>query len=102
MLLLQFRLWKNHAAALASGSDRLPLVQFMGVPRFMRETPPPATQEHSHAPFPAPSYDASPTGIPGILDFGVAGFCGGEKKNDSCKEDSASPVPLIDTSGLLR
>ncbi|MBR3880682.1 MAG: hypothetical protein IKJ34_03695, partial [Mailhella sp.] len=36
MLLLQFRLWKNHAAALATGSDRLPLVQFMGLPSFLR------------------------------------------------------------------
>jgi hypothetical protein len=99
MLLLQLRLWKNRAHVLSAGSDRLPFVEFRGLPTFLREA--------DHVP-PSPSADAAPSGhaeVPGI-DLGVAGFCGGEKKPDDCRNDNSvknlppTPSTLIDTSGM--
>ena len=99
MLLLQLRLWKNRAHVLSSGSDRLPFVEFRGLPSFLREA--------DHVP-PSPSADAAPSGhaeVPGI-DLGVAGFCGGEKTPDDCRNDNSvknlppTPSTLIDTSGM--
>ena len=99
MLLLQLRLWKNRAHVLSAGSDRLPLVEFRGLPAFLREA--------DRVP-PSPSTDTTPSGhaeVPGI-DLGVAGFCGGEKKPDDCRNDNSvknlppTPSTLIDTSGM--
>ena len=69
MLLLQFRLWKNRAHVLAAGSDRLPFVEFKGLPSFLRHEAPPSSS--------APDSTLTPADIPGI-DLGVAGFCGGK------------------------
>lgn len=98
MLLLQFRLWKNHARVLAAGSDRLPFVQYLGLPAFLRA--------NAH---PIPSASSS---IP-ELELGVVGFCPGEKHktSDGAASASCSEVPrvpskasptqgLIDTSGM--
>jgi len=106
MLLLQFRLWKNHAAALASGSDRLPLVQFMGLPSFLRgdahsshtgqqapPSPPPLSEDRSTTPL---------SGIPEIDALGVAGFCGGQGSPSTCVDAAPSSGDLIDTSDMLR
>lgn len=110
MLLLQLRLWKNQASALATGSARLPIVQFMGVPSFMREAPAklsPGTDSSPEAPASSTVSPAStqkaplPSGIPGIDDLGVTGFCGGPKKPGSCDNTPSSPG-LIDTSEMLR
>ena len=101
MLLLQFRLWKNRSHVLSSGSDRLPFVEFRGLPAFLREEAPltahssedTARLEHAE--------------VPGI-DLGVAAFCGGEKKPDDCRNDNSvknppsSPSSLIDTSGMTQ
>ncbi|WP_446424968.1 hypothetical protein [Mailhella sp.] len=98
MLLLQFRLWKNHARVLAAGSDRLPFVQYLGLPAFLRGDA-----------LPLPS--VSPN-IP-ELDLGVTAFCPGEKGRTpdgaapaSCSETPRAPAKtspaqgLIDTSGM--
>ena len=91
MLLLQFRLWKNRSHVLAAGSDRLPFVEFKGLPSFL----------NGEAPSPAAS------SIPGI-DLGIAGFCGGKNTPDSCKDDNSvkNSLPhetgLIDTSGMTQ
>lgn len=110
MLLLQFRLWKNHACVLTSGSDRLPFLQYMGLPAFLRDDTPPPAHEH-----PAPGTPASPSGppesmpsIPGLPDLGVAGFCSGEPSSTPCKDGfqpAPTPAPprgLIDTSGMAQ
>lgn len=98
MLLLQFRLWKNRAHVLAAGSDRLPFVEFRGLPSFLREEN--VSAPASETPKADPS---SPAEIPGI-DLGVAAFCGGNKAKEDCTNDNSvknpSPPPLgpIDTS----
>ena len=95
MLLLQFRLWRNHAHVLAAGSDRLPFVEFKGLPAFLAEEPTPEEpQERAPA---APPSDALPD-IPGL---GVAGFCGGGD-DAPCEEPPSPPSSsgLIDTSGM--
>lgn len=109
MLLLQFRLWKNHARVLASGSDRLPFLQYMGLPAFLRDSPPPLPHGHaSDTPAPPSVFAGGPAPIPGLPDFGVAGFCSGETPASSCEDDAPgtrSPVPsrgLIDTSGMAQ
>ena len=81
MLLLQFRLWRNHAHVLAAGSDRLPFVEFKGLPAFLAE-PRPAPERGEK---PTPEADAPVlTDIPGL---GVAGFCDGESEIP-CEETS--------------
>ena len=98
MLLLQFRLWKNRAHVLVAGSDRLPFVEFKGLPSFLRG------EEKNGITAPAP-HEASPAEVPGI-DLGVAGFCGGKKKNEDCGSSTSTkmshPYPSgpIDTSGM--
>jgi len=100
MLLLQFRLWKNRARVLAAGSDRLPFVQFMGLPAFLRNEASPPSPVRSSEEFPAPSE------LPGI-DLGVAGFCGGEapqncQNDNSVKKSPSGSSSLIDTSGMAQ
>ena len=101
MLLLQLRLWKNRAHVLAAGSDRLPFVEFRGLPAFFRsEERLPAPHEHGAG---RPELSE----VPGI-DLGVAGFCGGDKQPSDCKDDnsvknsSSVPASLIDTSGMTQ
>lgn len=97
MLLLQFRLWRNHAHVLAAGSDRLPFVEFKGLPAFLAD-PRPAPERGEK---PSPEADAPVlTDIPGL---GVAGFCDGESEIP-CEDTSPSPASgtLIDTSGMIQ
>ena len=94
MLFLQFRLWRNHAHVLAAGSNRLPFVEFMGLPAFLAEPPAPAPEE------PAVS-DLMRQDIPGLQDFGVAGFCDHESEEPCEEPPLASPGNLIDTSGMI-
>ena len=102
MLLLQFRLWKNRAHVLAAGSDRLPFVEFRGLPSFLRKETAPAPETETPA-----SAASSPADIPGI-DLGVAAFCGGNKAKEDCTNDNSvknpSPQPLgaIDTSVMTQ
>lgn len=97
MLLLQFRLWKNRAHVLAAGSDRLPFVEFKGLPSFLRHEAPPSSS--------AADSTLTPADIPGI-DLGVAGFCGGKEQPGNCEDDNSvkKSLPqgggLIDTSGM--
>ncbi len=97
MLLLQLRLWRNHAHVLAAGSDRLPFVEFRGLPAFFAEPEPTPSREEPHAPAAAPSVL---TDIPGL---GVAGFCDGESETP-CEDPPALPSSgaLIDTSGMIQ
>ena len=98
MLLLQFRLWKNRAHVLAAGSDRLPFVEFKGLPSFLsgEKKNAIATPERGVNP---------PADVPGI-DLGVAGFCGEKQKNEDCRNGNStkmshsSPSGPIDTSGM--
>ena len=98
MLLLQFRLWKNRAHVLAAGSDRLPFVEFKGLPSFLRG-------ERNAELAPRAGGTDSPAEVPGI-DLGVAGFCGGEKKKEDCWSDNSTKMSHlhssdpIDTSGM--
>jgi hypothetical protein len=101
MLLLQLRLWKNRAHVLSAGSDRLPFVEFRGLPAFFRsEERIPALHEHGAG---RPEL-AEVTGI----DLGVAGFCGGDKQPSDCEDDNSvknspsAPASLIDTSGMTQ
>lgn len=92
MLLLQFRLWQNHAHVLSAGSDRLPFLEFQGLPAFLTEEPAPADT-------PAVPEEPSSGLFPGM---NVAGFCDGTA--DSPCEEAApqgSGEGLIDTSGML-
>lgn len=98
MLLLQLRLWKNRAHVLSAGSDRLPFVEFRGLPSFLQEADhisPPA----GNAPRPEHAE------VPGI-DLGIAAFCGGGKEADDCTNDNyvkktpSEPSGPIDTSGM--
>ena len=95
MLLLQFRLWRNHAHVLAAGSDRLPFVEFMGLPSFLVEPPAPSP-EAGETPEP------EQTSLPVLQEFGVAGFCDHES-GAPCEEGPMFPDPgsLIDTSGMV-
>lgn len=103
MLLLQFRLWKNRAHVLSAGSDRLPFVEFRGLPSFLRSEPTPHVPGHGLS----DGASALPA-IPGVTDLTVDAFCGGEKAPGSCEENAPSPSPdegsrgLIDTSGMFR
>lgn len=98
MLLLQFRLWKNRAHVLAADSDRLPFVQFKGLPSFLNG-------EKNNVITTPERGTHSPAEVPGI-DLGVAGFCGGEKKKEDCESNDSTkmshPYPSgpIDTSGM--
>lgn len=95
MLLLQFRLWRNHAHVLAAGSDRLPFVEFLGLPAFL--VPPPASAQDRHGTPAVQDRDA-----PAVPGLDVAGFCDGESETP-CQEpgETASGSDLIDTSGML-
>ena len=101
MLMLQFRLWRNHAHVLAAGSDRLPFVEFMGLPSFLAERPAPAAARKDDSVYDAPG--SADTTIPGL---GVAGFCDGTEESP-CEDDGeilhngAENGNLIDTSGML-
>jgi hypothetical protein len=101
MLLLQFRLWKNRSHVLAAGSDRLPFVEFRGLPAFFRGEERLSAQQMPEAVHPERSE------IPGI-DLGVAGFCGGGEQPSDCKDDNSvknspsAPSALIDTSGMAQ
>lgn len=100
MLLLQFRLWKNRAHVLASGSERLPFVEFAGLPSAFL---PPARQEQEKTREQIPVEKEESTSIPG-LDMGVAGFCGGE---EPCTEpEPAAPQgslhDLLEEGGFYR
>ncbi|MBQ4076229.1 MAG: hypothetical protein IJD65_00880 [Mailhella sp.] len=101
MILLQFRLWKNRAHVLAAGSDRLPFVEFRGLPAFLREEARPSAPRREDSPRPEHAE------VPG-LDLGVAAFCGGEKQPGSCEDDNSvknsprQPSALIDTSGMAQ
>ncbi len=94
MLLLQFRLWRNHAHVLAAGSDRLPFVEFMGLPSFLTEAPAPEPERRAEA----AESDASFL----LPDLNVAGFCDGESETP-CEEGPTPPSSgnLIDTSGMM-
>ena len=100
MLLLQFRLWKNRAHVLAAGSDRLPFVEFKGLPSFLRG-------EGKHHDAITPPHPDTPANIPGI-DLGVAGFCGGGKTSEKCNDGDSPklsqniPTGPIDTSGMAQ
>lgn len=96
LLLLQFRLWKNQAHVLASGSKRLPFLEFAGLPVALLPR-----EEHVSQALPK---EHERTALPSGLDLDVAGFCGGE-------EPCADPAParpqgglheLLDESGLYR
>ncbi len=101
MLLLQFRLWKNRSHVLAAGSDRLPFVEFRGLPAFFRGEERPSSRQKPETGLPEHSE------IPGI-DLGVAGFCGGGEQSADCKDDNSvknppsAPSALIDTSGMAQ
>lgn len=89
MLLLQLRLWRNQAHVLASGSPRIPLVEFSGIPAFLQEKPAPG-KDPGHA------AHESPPALPGLK---AGGFCSGEE--DAPCDPGASPGgSLIDTSGM--
>lgn len=111
MLLLQFRLWKNHARVLAAGSDRLPFVQYLGLPAFLRGDAPalPSAHEHDGAEHEAPKVERHITTVsPDIpeLELGVAGFCPGDRASASCSDTGPPPAStspkqgLVDTSGM--
>lgn len=93
MLLLQLRLWRNHAHVLGAGSGRLPFLEFHGLPSFM--TGPRAS---GNRPSPAPE-NAAPARIP---EIGVAGFCDGTA-DSPCENEASEGAPggLIDTSGMM-
>ena len=101
MLLRQFRLWKNRSHVLAAGSDRLPFVEFRGLPAFFRGEERPSARQKPETGLPEHSE------IPGI-DLGVAGFCGGGEQSADCKDDNSvknsppAPSALIDTSGMAQ
>ena len=110
ILLLQFRLWKNLAHVLAAGSDRLPFVEFRGLPAFFREDAParPGYPGSPSAPAHASTSAAhDERALPLFSDFGIAGFCHGDKEK-SCDEASktdkkrSSSDGLIDTSGMAQ
>ncbi len=96
MLLLQFRLWRNRAHVLSAGSDRLPFVEFRGLPSFLREGAAPNGEG------PRPS-----NALSGITDLTVDAFCSDKKDAKDCEADRpdarfASPdTGPIDTSGML-
>ncbi len=105
MLLLQFRMWKNRAHVLASGSDRLPFVEFRGLPAMLAH-PAALPAENAPPPLSPPGAPEAPMEIlvPG-QEMGVAGFCGGEE--NPCAE----PAPiqprenlreLMDGSGIYQ
>lgn len=95
MLLLQFRLWRNHAHVLAAGSDRLPFVEFRGVPSFLTEAPAPEPEA-------VPSQSRDHAAVPDIPGLGVAGFCSGESETPCEEPPSPAESPsLIDTSGMV-
>ena len=93
MLLLQFRLWQNHAHVLSAGNDRLPFLEFKGLPTFLTEPPAPVQSS-------SPAVDGPPS--PLIPEIGVAGFCDGTAESP-CEngEPGEAPAPLIDTSAML-
>ena len=118
MLLLQFRLWVNHSHVLASGSDKLPFVEFLGVPSFLREkTAPDAAAlpegqqlspegssmdapELSRPEVQEPVHGNMPD-VPGIPELGVAGFCDGSDPAPCPDEGGTRSRPLIDTGGMM-
>jgi hypothetical protein len=87
MLILQFRLWKNRAHVLASGSDHIPFVEFMGLPSFFMHN-----VDDTHPDNKSPLSD--------IPELNVAGFCSGENATP-CESPENTSRPVIDTSGLL-
>ena len=102
MLMLQFRLWRNHAHVLAAGSDRLPFVEFKGLPSFLTEGPAPQAR---------PEDDAARRNEPAnddtiISGLGVAGFCDGTddspcEESDNMLSRNGESGNLIDTSGMM-
>ncbi|MCQ2443998.1 MAG: hypothetical protein MJ061_00655, partial [Mailhella sp.] len=89
MLLLQFRLWRNQAHVLASGSPRIPLVEFSGIPAFLQERPE-NIKGSGH-----PDHGSRPL----IPDRTAGGFCSGEDEAP-CADNAPSAGSLIDTSGM--
>lgn len=104
MLLLQLRLWRNHAHVLGAGSDRLPFLEFKGLPAFLMDDPEPednetAVEETSSSPdFSLPGQ----RGLSSIPGLSVAGFCDGSGETP-CEDGTAetSAHELIDTSGMI-
>lgn len=104
MLLLQLRLWRNHAHVLDAGSDRLPFLEFKGLPAFLMDDPEPeddetAVEETSSSPdFSLPGQ----RGLSSIPGLNVAGFCDGSGETP-CEDGTAetSAHELIDTSGMI-
>ena len=101
MLLLQFRLWRNQAHVLAAGSNRLPFVEFLGLPSALVPSP---SSDKDHQPPSPPHNTPEILNMPG-LDMDIAGFCGGD--DAPCTD----PVPsqpqgnlhdLMDQSGLYQ
>ena len=76
MLLLQFRLWKNHAHVLAAGSDRLPFIEFLGLPAAL--VPSAAPKEENNHQASTPAHDAPESLLVPGINMDVAGFCGGD------------------------
>ena len=104
MLLLQLCLWRNHAHVLGAGSDRLPFLEFKGLPAFLMDTPGPENEENaSRAAQPSPDFFLPDQNeFPSIPGLNVAGFCDGSEETPC--EDGSTEVPaheLIDTSGLI-
>lgn len=87
--LLQLRLWRNRAHVLEAGSERLPFVEFSGVPAvLLREAP-------------------SPTGTQGTLPrraedslFGVSGFCTGEEPCEKPESADRGSLHELMNSGI--
>jgi hypothetical protein len=71
LLLVQFRLWRNRAHILNSGSTRLPFVEFRGLPGFL--LPQPRSESNRDAAPASPSpWEAESGNLPFL---GVTGFC---------------------------
>ncbi len=82
--LLQLRLWRNRAHVLEAGSERLPFVEFTGVPAVLLREPPSQTSPKTPGQaFERPSSDAGEQGNVSRRAedslFGVSGFCAGEE-----------------------
>ncbi len=103
-LLLQVRLWRNHAHVLGAGSDRLPFLEFKGLPAFLMDAPEPEADEVAPGEaYPAPDFVLpGQHDIPSIPGLNVAGFCDGSGETPC--EDGTTEAPshgLIDTSGMI-
>lgn len=111
MLALQFRLWRNKAHVLETGSARLPFVEFRGAPAILMQGQPTADAQAKARPAPMPSgstnsvnnamsHDTPNASLP-FLDVG--GFCDGTApEGEPCDPPPsiplAPPVPPISIS----